>query len=426
MVFGWGKKKIEKQKIEIAPLKKEIPLSEVTKITEEIRTIREKTLIAETKSLKNKIKPNLVELLKISKTLEKDNLKTDDLDIHLKILVERGKKQVISTINKEAEWKFIDVSTHDDVIQFDNEISHIIKKIGDVLGRQSKVIHIFAKKYAAKLKNILSILDSDTKEIHTLIENHRKLKEDITSISHNILSVNQIKEQRENDKKRLLKLQESIDSQNNKIESCKNDIERLKASYEYSEFQRIKNDMENLDSEKKRIKNDVDLQFTKISRPLVKYSYISSLDKPQKVLMEKLIQYPLDVLNQENKADIITIMELTRKSVVAGSISVKDTNKSVAQIDETIQVLDNFINKISTFNAKRTKLKDSLKIFNSNELSIKESELIKATKDKNDLETRIGNIENETLQSEKKIPLITMEIEAKLRKVSSTHYIIVQ
>jgi len=420
MVFGWGKKKFEKQKIDTVQLKKEISLSDVTKITEEIRTIREKTLIAETNSLKNKIKENLDELLKISRTLENDNLKTDDLDIHLKILVERGKNQVISTINKEAEWKLIDVT------QFDNEISHVIKKIGDALGRQSKVIHIFAKKYASKLKNILSVLVFDTEEIHTIIENQKKLKEDITFISNHILSVNQIKEQCENDKKRLLKLQESIDSQTNKIESCKNDIERLKSTYEYSEFQSIKNDIENLDSEKKRIKNDIDLQFTKISRPLVKYSYISSLDKPQKILMEKLIQNPLDVINQENKADIITILELTRKSVNAGSISVKDTNKSVAQIDETIQVLDNFINKISTFNAKRTKLKDSLKIFNSNELGIKESELIKATKDKNDLEIRIGNIENEISHSEKEIPLITMDIEAKLRQVSSTHYIIAQ
>jgi len=255
MVFGWGKKKFEKQKIETTPLKKGISLTDVTKITEEIRTIREKTLIAETKSLENKIKENLDALLKISKTLEIDNLKTDDIDIHLKILVERGKNQVISTINKEAEWKLIDINSSDDVTQFDNEISHIIKKIGDVLGRQSKVIHIFAKKYASKLKNILSVLDFDTKEIHTIIENHRKLKEDITSISNNILNVNQINEQRENDKKRLLKLQESIESQNNKIESCKNDIEKLKATYEYSEFQSIKNDIENLDSEKKRIKN---------------------------------------------------------------------------------------------------------------------------------------------------------------------------
>ena len=426
MVFGWGKKKFEKQKIETAPLKKGVSLTDVTKITEEIRTIREKTLIAETKSLENKIKENLDALLKISKTLEIDNLKTDDIDIHLKILVERGKNQVISTINKEAEWKLVDINSTDDVTQFDNEISHIIKKIGDVLGRQSKVIHIFAKKYASKLKNILSVLDFDTKEIHTIIENHRKLKEDITSISNNILNVNQINEQRENDKKRLLKLQESIESQNNKIESCKNDIEKLKATYEYSEFQSIKNDIENLDSEKKRIKNDIDLQFTKISRPLVKYSYISSLDKPQKILMEKLIKNPLDVLNQENKANIITILELTRKSVNAGSISVKDTNKSITQIDETIQVLDNFINKISIFNVKQTKLKDSLKIFNSNELSIKESEQIKATKDKNDLEIRFGNIENEISQSEKEIPLLTTEIEAKLRQVSSIHYIIVQ
>ncbi len=426
MVFGRGKKKEEKQRTETTRIRKEISLSEVNKIIEDFKTIREKTLITETKSIKNKIVSNLGDLLKISKTLEKDNLKVDDIDKHLKILVLRGKSQLISTIKNEVIWIFNEINSYDDVLKFDKQISQILKKIGDVLGRQSRVIHIFAKKYANKLKNTLSSIDSSVKGLHIILENHRKLNENIISISNDFLGINQIKEEQEKRKERVNKLTESINSQKTVIKSRNDDIEILKASNEYSEFLNIKSDIEKLDPEKKQIKNDIDLQFTKISRPLGKYSYISSLDKPQKKLMEKLIKNPFEVLNQENKADIITILESTRKGVEAGSVSVKDTTKSLIQLDETIKILDNFINNISEFNSKRAKLEDSLKIFNSKDLDHRESELVRALNEKNDLEERIQNIDNEISQNKKEIPRLILEIESKLGKVSATQYTIVQ
>ena len=142
--------------------------------------------------------------------------------------------------------------------------------------------------------------------------------------------------------------------------------------------------------------------------------------------MGKLIKNPFEVLNQENKADIITILESTRKGVEAGSVSVKDTTKSLIQLDETIKILDNFINNISEFNSKRAKLEDSLKIFNSKDLDHRESELVRALNEKNDLEERIQNIDNEISQNKKEIPRLILEIESKLEKVSATQYTIVQ
>ena len=40
MVFGWGKKKPEKQEPEIAPEKKQIILDDIPNVINEIRTIR--------------------------------------------------------------------------------------------------------------------------------------------------------------------------------------------------------------------------------------------------------------------------------------------------------------------------------------------------------------------------------------------------
>lgn len=426
MVFGWGKKKEKKHEAESIPQEKEISLKEVIKISNEIKSLRNKTLISQSNSFKNKIDNQIKEVLQIGKELEKDHLNIDDIDKNLRTIVVRGKNQVISTIMKEASFSFKKINSYDDVIQYDKEISQILKKIGDTLGRQTRVIHIFAKKYADKLKTILSTLDSDAKELHTILENYKKLEDEIVSIANNLTQINQITRDKESRKKRIIELNEEKNEIDKTIKSLLKEIENLKNSKEYNKFQEIKKSIDNLQPEKAQIKDEIDQQFTKISRPLTKYGYVSSLEKSQKILMEKLLQNPFDVLTKENKDDVIVILQATRKGIQSGSVSVKDVDKSVFFIDETTELLSSFINKISYFNSKKIKLEDELKIFNVNDLERKQHDLLKVNNDKQDLENRIHNFEVEISESETKIPDIIRDIEKKLRYISSTKYTINQ
>ena len=97
MVFGWGKKS-QNQKEDIPSQKKQILLSYVQNVVDDIRSIRIKTIIAETRTFRNKIKSSCETILHIAIDLERDTLKVDDMDIHIKGLVVRGKKEVISVI----------------------------------------------------------------------------------------------------------------------------------------------------------------------------------------------------------------------------------------------------------------------------------------------------------------------------------------
>ena len=425
MVFGWGKKKEEKQRMEAPPLEKEIHLSDVKNIVEEIKTLREKTLIAETKSFKNKISSQLDALLKIAKKLEKDDLKMDDVDKHLQILVKRGKNQVISTIKNETSVKFTELKTIDDVLNFEKKSSQILKKIGDVLGRQTRVIHIFAKKYAKVLKNILSDQKSDLDEIKTLIDNYTKMKDNITDVLNDLNKISSLKEFQKTGGHKLKELQNAISSLDKKAEQIEQEIDKLKSSNEYSKFLEIKKQIDDLDSERRQITHEIDLQFTKISRPLSKYSYITSLEKHQKQLMGILIDRPFAVLSAENKTDIITILQAARKNVLSSSISVKDPDKTIAQIDETTEMLDSFISKVSEFNTTKGKLEDSLSVFSVKDLSQKESELSKLSDDKQNLESKIKTLEEDISNSKKEVPAVVIDIEMKLKVISSSKYRIV-
>ena len=174
MVFGWGKKKeVEyEDPVENFPSTSQIiTLDDIPKVLDDIVILRKKTLTAEIKSHRNRIEPQREVLLKIANELHEDELDPDKLDPHFQIMVNRGKKEVIASIKKEFANPFPDINTPDDVIRFKKISTAGINKVGDMLGKHSRVIHIFAKKYAKKFTNDLKELTENLKEVDELIDN---------------------------------------------------------------------------------------------------------------------------------------------------------------------------------------------------------------------------------------------------------------
>jgi len=424
MVFGWGKKKSEKQEPEMAPQKKQILLSDVPNVVDDIRSIRTKTIIAEAKTFKNKIKPRCETILHIAIDLERDTLNVDDIDIHLKRIVERGKKEVISIIKRESIVQLPEINSYDDVKIFNAISSKMLKKIGDALGRQSNVIHIFAKKYAGKLKSDLKIMTDGNDEITSIITNHTELETKTKNILGIISDIQQSRKLIDNLGDQEKQDNKTIDELVAKIKHDKEEIKNIKNSSEYTEFLEINEKLDSLSTEKNKIKDEIEHQFTKISRPLNKYVYVSSLDKSQKKILVNLIANPYNELINSNKRDILQILESTWKGVQSGSVSVKDIDKSLAQIDETLSFIDTFIEKIASFNNSKNDLENKLSVFSSEELRQKEYQLTRHQNDKLALETKIESRENELRNTIELIPKHVKSLESILNQISAVQYTI--
>ena len=424
MVFGWGKKKSQKQEPDIVPQKKQILLSDILNVANEIRSIRTKTIIAETKTFRNKIISSCETILHIVIDLEHDTLKIDDIDIHLKRLVERGKKEVISVIKRESTVQLQEINSYEDVKIFNATANRMLKKIGDALGRQSRVIHIFAKKYASKLKGDLKVMTDGNDGITTIITNHSELETKIKQIFETMNKIEQSKklitdlgEQQKLNKKTMDDLVITIERDEKGIVDIKN-------SSEYTEFLEINEKLNSLSSKKNKIKDEIELQFTKISRPLNKYVYVSSLDKPQKKLLANLIENPYDVLIDSNRQDIVQILKSTRTGIQSGSVSVKDVEKSLLQIDEIHSLLPTFIEKISDFNISKSDIENKLLAFNNEQLRQKESSLNTHQYDKSTLESKIRSAEKELTNTIEFIPKSIKSVESILNQISAVQYII--
>jgi len=376
--------------------------------------------VAESKAFRKKIEDKLDEISKIIKELERDDLNVDDIDKHLEILVVRGKKQVIDAIKKEDSEKLPDIKSYEDVLALTELVTRKLKRMGDALGRQSRVIHIFAKKYAAKLKRNLAVLNEERSELQSLVNNFKKLNDDASEISKKIAKYTESKNNLETNHKRITDLKNSIKEFKKKIENTKNSISELKSGEEYLKYIETQNKLESLTP--KLIQGKIDSQFTKISRPLSRYEYGSALDKPQRVLMEKLIANPFNVLSLENKVNIIKILSAVHKGVEGGSISVKDPEKSLSSIDETIEMLDEFVKEKSGFVEKKATLQRELDSFDIGPLKQKENLLTRTNTDKSDAESRIQRLEQEIEEIKKSLPQILMDVEIRLRRISAIKY----
>jgi len=422
MVFGWGKKR-STDSIESTQLVKQVSLDKIESILQEKKNNLSNQIVEKSKSRRDKIEISRKKIVHLFSQFESDDLGSQDVDKHLKIIIERGKEVVISGVRKETSKKLDEIKKYQDVINLNSEVAQLLKRIGDILGPNSRVMHVFARKYADKLKEILADIAKTKADLQKLVNEYDKLDFDISRILEESKKIIDSKKDNEVKNNTIAKTKEEIQNSIKTIQSLEEDIKNLKSSNNYIEFLNVKKELESLEVEKDKIKHEIDFQFSKISRPLGKYSYVSSLEKPLKLVMEKMIENPYDVITNETKNAVIEVLHAVIKSVVAGNVSVKDTNKSVEQIEETIDRLDEFLKLKNDLANKKNTLEQKI-LFNNKDLEEKEKDLIRIKERKTQFESEITNLENQVNETTKLMPQVVKNIESKLSEILGTKFTI--
>ena len=427
MVFGWGKKKkveYDEPVENVTSISQTITLDEIPKILDDIVILRKGTLAAEIKSHRNRIDPQRVVLLKIANELSEDELDPDKLDPHFQIMVNRGKKEVISSIKKEFANPFPDINSPDDIMRFKKATTAGIKKVGDMLGKHSRVIHIFAKKYAKKLKEDLENLTENLKDVDELIDNFNNTENSVQTINELLSSRNKTLEKLSKQNSRMNELKSSITDKNEKITKFKNEIKEIKSSSDYKTYLDVKSQLSDCDSEEVKIRHHVNDEFTKISRPLGKFVHISSHDKELKDLTAKLASTPYDVLDSDNISGIKKILDYIVTGIDSGSVSVKDISKSKDSVAEIKNLIPSLISIKEKFETKKHELIIKLENFDSKSLQTAENNLKREESNISDTLSKLKIFEDENLDLTHSLPTILHQIERNLKDVTSTSYTI--
>lgn len=421
MVFGWGKKK---EKIHDDAQEQKITLSDVPGLIQKHKQTKQGEVLQSAKPRFETIKKELESISSIIDHLESDDLKLDDVDTRLKVIVVRGKTEVVETISKEANYIMPKIDSYESVVKCADSVSHVLKKIGDVLGKNTRIIHIFAKKYAQDLKM----------HLETITVNHDAIFRLIKEVDAITSAESEVKDKKEKYTATLSEISEKTSHMEKskdllqtllaRADDLAGQIKAKTASTEYAQFLKIQNELKSALNEELQIDKDIDDEFSKISRPLGKYVYVTSLEKPLKVLLEQLVQNPSKAVTKDNKGSIVTVLESCMKGVISGTVSVKENEKTVSQITHLISTLDTLIERKMQQQNKISKIRQDLGIFNPDVLADLEKKLETTRTDIENTKSKINSLEGEIEDMKRHSSEILGDLMRLLHKTVGTKYVV--
>ena len=425
MVFGWKKK----QAMETRPQPsggagRAVRIDEIAPILEELRRTRRSRLVKEAESTLRDVRAKMDRILEIVDTLEGEKLTEEDTDRHINAIVERGKAQVISVIKKAADIE-LRVDGYEDVPKASHELARMLKLIGDVLGRQTRVIHIFAKKYAGQLKSTLSDLNAVRDELARSSREHEALEAAVVGILEDISSMRRHRASIRDSSEKIKSMRAKIDSHAKDAESAASMIAKMEAAPEFIARQKIAESAGALDGQRRSLEHAIGESFARISRPLSKYIYVTSMDKKKKAIMQDLLDAPARALAAAGPDEVADILNHVRKAVSSESVSVKDVAKSEEQIDAVGAELKGRYEEISALGRQKADLDSKMREFDSAPLEAERARLAAARNSIDALESRIAEVESDRDASESALPGILKGIGAQLRSATSIAYTLV-
>ncbi|MXZ93513.1 MAG: hypothetical protein F4W68_06025 [Cenarchaeum sp. SB0661_bin_35] len=416
MIFGWGRKKPpEEPQITI------IRLDEIVDVAEKTRHIRAERTITKAGNLAHKTNTLIRELVQIRKDIEMDDLEEEEeIDPRIRPLVIKGKKMLIEALKKNAV-EIEPIHDYKGMVQANKDLEHRLKRVGNILGKQSRVVHVFAEEYAARLKQILEEIEDNRKELlstTTWHQNDNELAETITGGIKNVHSMEMLIN--DNGKSVSESEQESNDI-SSKMAQTEAEIADFKKSAEYNRWLNLCDLMERHKRDRVALKMEISTQFTKISRPLGRYSRISA-DKEQTALLERLLDDAYDTIRLADSGSVIELLEGVRRATSSGSISVKDVSKALEAIMQTQEAIGRFVDKINNLEAEVQKTTVDMEDVKPAKMDLLKKDMYNLKETQELIQKKISNIKNTTTKTEESIPKEIKKIHEALEKITGMRY----
>ena len=353
-MFGWGRKKPEPV-VETRVMS----LDEVGPALDRVLEQEAKLLIDRTRGLRDAINSHMARMIEIAAQMEAAPL-GDDVDARVATVAKRGKNQVVEAIRKHAGAGIEQATSVEEVRAFNKASTHVLSHVGDVLGKQTRVIHMFSKKHAGLLKDTLAAYAEDSKAAKDLLGRYEATEEARARAAELVSQIHASQSGAAGARERAGSLSSSAERLDAEATSKDEAATHFKDTAAYKERLRVLAKINALGKKRKDLEISVGNIMAPVSKAVSKYRYGSSLDKGQLAVAATMLDSPLDAFVPGNKSDIAQILENTKKAVEKGHMSVKDPSKTIAGLDEAVARLNSVIDTVDRHATEKNKLESEL------------------------------------------------------------------
>ena len=255
-------------------------------------------------------------------------------------------------IQKETSEELPEIKSFDDVLILRERANRLLNRLGDTSGSHRRMIHNFFGKHSKVLKFQLGLLNKEVKHLNEIIEGY---KEKTSSLSECSVSISRIS----------AALKESSELAW-KSEETKNELKALRAKeaelvkriddlQNTESFATYKLDVEELAKVKKdaeSVLSEINAAFSRISRPLNKYTYEVGLDKESSYLVQSVMEDPLKLVQDAKVEHLIEVINKVKEAVRQNKIVVKNPEKDMENMSALITNMQQYIDAYKVHYAK--------------------------------------------------------------------------
>jgi hypothetical protein len=258
-------------------------------------------------------------------------------------VINDAKKTLLLAIQKETSEQLPEIRGFDDVLILRERANRLLNRLGDTSGSHRRVIHNFFGRYAKVLKFQLGLLSKEVKHLNELIDGYKErtssLSEcnaSISKISAALKESNELTWKSEEVKNEFKVLKTKETELVKKIDDMRNTESFVKYKIDKEELAKVRKDTE-------RVLLEINAAFSRISRPVSKYTYEIGLDKESNYLVQSVMDDPLKLIHDAKVEQLIEILTKIRETVQQGKIVVKNPDKDIENINALIANMRNYI-----------------------------------------------------------------------------------
>ena len=295
-------------------------------------------------------------IAQLAEDLDHQKIKLEDLEQRHKSVIENSRKTIVSSLRREASTEFQLPNTINDAKKFKEKFETMMNRIGEVTGSLSKMLNVFMKKYAGKLRSEFEALSKLLSDIKTAVSDLEKDREPIVRCG-NILNT---AFQKATSIKSIESSIRSIESETNMLEielaGLKAELESQKISSEFHEAIHLVQKVENVKRQKEQLHEQLTDLVSHVSRAFTKYSY--NVAKETESRLYVLSQEPWKMLYEDDVSPYSSLLTEIYRSINSDQIQLKDSDKVLNYIDTILRILPELQSKARSLKKVESSLLD--------------------------------------------------------------------
>jgi len=365
------------------------------------------------KSLANDLSPIKESVVKSLRSVERvaNNLDIEDIKLEearFKSIVENSKRTVVSSLRREASSDIPGLQSIHEVKKFEEKLESIIDRFGEVSGSHSRVMNVFMKKYAGKLKGEFETLSSLLKQTKSVVSEFEE-ENSVTVKSIDLLNIysQKITAKKANEDK-IKDTYREIETLKYDLRELKSHLSRVENSTQFKESYRNLEQIGVLEKEKQEFQRKVSDLYSHVSRAFTKYSY--GMTKDTLGRLKVLTEEPWRIFEDAEVSSYASLLIEIQKAVKSGKIKLKDSERIMNYMEIILKSLPEHHDEIRIINLKLNVLRE-----NKNGAVVNRSEELK--NDIRNCTNRLGDLEQLVDQLKKQLTENNSECEHLVKQI---------